>query len=380
MRWKAVGAGVLLLAAVAAGLGFFWPFGHKAPELRLFGTVEIQEVRLGSKIGGRVAEVNTTEGELVKAGQVLVRLEVPELEAQREQQRAKLLEAQAQLEKAEHGPRSQEIDAAEAAMEAAKARYERLKAGFREQEVRQAKNDLEAADADLKLAREEYARVERLVRQSAATQTEFDTARANLDRSLSRSAATRARYEMLKEGSRKEEIDEGKAELKRLEANLKLLQAGTRYEEVDEAKARVAEVRGKLQEIETNLKEAVVVAPEPALVEVLAVRKGDLVMPNQPIIRVLRAADLWVKAYVPETDLGKVRLNQTVEVTVDSYPDRRLKGTVIQIASESEFTPRNVQSIDERRHQVFGIRVRVDDPEGIFKSGMAAEVMVPLQD
>jgi multidrug resistance efflux pump len=115
------------------------------------------------------------------------------------------------------------------------------------------------------------------------------------------------------------------------------------------------------------------------LVEVVSVRKGDIIAPNQPILKVLRADDLWVKIYVPETQLGQLRLNQEVEVTVDSYPDRRFSGTIMLIAAESEFTPRNVQSADERRHQVFGVKVRVPNPEGIFKSGMAAEVIVPLQ-
>ena len=131
-------------------------------------------------------------------------------------------------------------------------------------------------------------------------------------------------------------------------------------------------------EYKSNLLEAVVRAPERVLVEVVSVRKGDLIAPNQPILRVLRADDLWVKIYVPETQLAKLRLNQEVEVTVDGYSDRRFHGTIMQIAGESEFTPRNVQSADERRHQVFGVKVRVPNPQGVFKSGMAAEVTVPL--
>src|SRR5262249_26344704 len=144
--------------------------------------------------------------------------------------------------------------------------------------------------------------------------------------------------------------------------------------------ARLAESEAKLREIRANLREARVTVPKRAVIEVLAVRKGDLIPPNQPILRVLYAEDLWVKVYVPETDLGKVRLNQKVDVTIDSHPGRRFEGTVMQIASISEFTPRNVQSADERRHQVFGIKVRVDNALGIFKSGMAAEVRLPLHD
>jgi multidrug resistance efflux pump len=267
-------------------------------------------------------------------------------------------------------------------VEAARARLQRLKAGWREEEVRQAKGELESADADLKLAREEFDRVDRLHRQGSVSRTEFDTARATRDRSQARSASMRARLDMLQTGSRAEDIAEATAEVARNQANYDLLLAGTRSEDLAAAEARMGEARGKLAEIDANLQEAAVRAPERVLVEVVAVRRGDLVTPNQPILRVLRADDLWVKVYVPETQLGRIDRSRpaSVRVTVDSYPDRVFEGTIIQIASISEFTPRNVQSVDERRHQVFGIKVRVDDPQGVFKSGMAAEVVIPLQE
>jgi multidrug resistance efflux pump len=184
---------------------------------------------------------------------------------------------------------------------------------------------------------------------------------------------------MLEAGSRSEDIAEAAAQLKQAQANYDLLLAGTRSEDLAAAEGRVAEARGRLHEIEANLDEAVVHAPERVLVEVVGVRKGDLIQPNQPILRVLRANDLWVKAYVPEPELGQVRLDQPAEVTVDAYPEKRFQGTVTYIAAESEFTPRNVQSAEERKHQVFAIKVHVPDPQGIFKSGMAAMVSLPLQ-
>jgi multidrug resistance efflux pump len=137
---------------------------------------------------------------------------------------------------------------------------------------------------------------------------------------------------------------------------------------------------GKLRELDAQLAEAVVRAPERAVVEVVAVRKGDVVAANHSVVRVLRADDLWVKAYVSEVDLGKVHLGHEVELTIDSFPSKRFQGVVAQIASASEFTPRNIQSVDERRHQVFAIKVRVDDPQGIFKSGMAADVWVQVRE
>ena len=184
----------------------------------------------------------------------------------------------------------------------------------------------------------------------------------------------RARLDLLVAGSRKEDVDEAAVELKRTRANALQLRNGNRPEDIAEAEATLAEARGKLHEVEAELRESSVRAPEQAVVEVLGVRKGDVVTPSQTIVRVLRADDLWVKVYVPETDLGRVRLGQKVEVRVDGYPGKRFAGTVEQIAGESEYTPRNVQSADERQHQVFGVKVRVANPDGMFKSGMAAEV------
>src|SRR5262249_43466613 len=192
--------------------------------------------------------------------------------------------------------------------------------------------------------------------------SELDTRRTAYESARGRAAAAKARLDLMMTGTRPEEIEEARAELKRARANLELLQAGTRSEDIAAAEARLAEARGKLLETEANLREAVVKAPEAAFVDVVAVRPGDLVPPNQPVLRVLRADDLWVKIYVPETELGRVHLNQTVHVFIDGYPGRSFEGTVMHIAAESEFTPRNVQSPDERPHQVFAAKLPSPHP------------------
>lgn len=332
MKLRSVVGIVALLTAVAAIVGFYLPFWRTSSTLRLPGVVEIQEVRLGSKIGGRVEQTYVLEGTLVEEGQLIVRFEAPELEAQRRQMEARLGQAKAELD--------------------------RYRNGARPEEKREAENDLESARADLRLAGEEMTRVERLFRQGASTQAEYDTARANRNRAQAKFNASQARRD--------------------------LVFAGTRSEVIAESESKVAEYEGKLEELKANLREAEIHAPYRSVIEVLSVRKGDLVPPNQTVVRILKADDLWVRVYVPETQLGKVRLHQSAEVTVDSYPDRRYTGEIIQIDAISEFTPRNVQSVDERRFQVFGVKVRVpqpDDPrQQMFKSGMAAEVFIPLEE
>jgi multidrug resistance efflux pump len=368
-----------LLAACAAALGFFWPFGERQEVLRLPGIVEIQEVRLGSKVGGRVLKIFIREGQTVERGDKLVLFDVPELQTQLKQAQAKLDAAVADWEKAEAGPRLEEKRAAWATAEAAKARYERMLAGWRTEEKEQARSEVEAADADLKQAREDLMRATELYRQRSAAKADYDVVLAARDRAQGRYNSARFRYEMMEAGNRKEDKETARAEWKQAEWQAKLLDAGTRAEDKAAARARMDELRARVEELKVNLAEQTVYAPERAIVEVLSVRPGDLVQANAPVARVLRAEDLWVKVYVPETELGKVRLDQVVDVRIDAYPHKRFRGTVIQVASISEFTPRNVQSADERRLQVFGVKVRVDDPQGAFRAGMFAEVTVPLQ-
>lgn len=379
-----VGSTLVLAVGVALGLYFWWPFGGQGQRLRLPGVVESQEIRLASKVGGRVAAVEVQEGDQVRPNQVLVRFEVPELQAQRAQQAARVQAAQAALLRAINGPRPQEKRAAQAAVQAARARLEKLKAGWRQEEKEQARSDMHMAEADLKLTRDEFERVQKLYRQASVARAEFDAALAAYDKARGRAAAAKARLDMLLSGSRPEDIAEAQALLAQAEAQADLLEAGTRPEEIALAKAQLHEAQAKLDELDAHLQEAVLRAPGLAVVEVLAVRPGDVVQPHQPVVRVLRTDDLWVKVYVPETELGKLRLGQAAEVYLDAYPSRPFEGTVYHIASESEFTPRNVQSPDERRHQVFGVRIRVPQPadpsQRVFKAGLAAEVLLPLHE
>lgn len=315
--------GILCLVAALMAAAYYLPGYSFSRDLSISGVVEIQEVRLGSKLGGRVAEVKIQEGELAEPGQVLVVFESPELQAQKQQQQSRVSWAEANLAKAKNGSRPEEIQ--------------------------KAKAELESVEADLRLAEEDLKRYGKLFEDKKLTRADFESAVAGRKRMEGRAAAAKAHYD--------------------------LMYIGSRPEDIALAEASLVEARGKLQEIEANLAEAVVVAPERSIVEVVAVRKGDLLPPNQPVVRVLRADDLWVKAYVPETRLGEVRLGQQVSVKIDSYPDRKFQGTVFQVSNESEFTPRNIQSADQRRYQVFGMKIRVNDSEGIFKSGMSASVV-----
>jgi multidrug resistance efflux pump len=384
VKRKTLLLGGLLLVALAAGLGFFWPFGNHGKVLRLPGIVEIQEVRLGSKVGGRVKEVmgrsgdsndgSNLEGAVVEAGQRLVIFDVPELESQYEQAKARMETARADFDKAKITV-PQEVLVARATADSAKARFLRAKAGPRPEEKEQAKSDLDTAQAELKQAREDYERISTLYQRQSVARAEYDAALSSRDRAWGKVHAAQARVNLLKK-NRQEDIDEAEAEWLKSEAKWKELDS-TQAEDIALPRTRWQEAQAKVKELEVNLSEAVVVAPKKARVDVISVRKGDLVPANQPIARLLYLEDLWIKAYVPETELHKVRLNQNVQIRIDNS-SKHFSGTVYYVSPISEFTPRNVQSVDERHHQVFAIKIRVDNSDGVFHSGMAADVLLPV--
>jgi multidrug resistance efflux pump len=279
-----------------------------------------------------------------------------------------------------NGPREEEKRAALAAASSAKARYEKMREGWREEEKRQAASDLETAKAELKQADEDMDRISGLFRSKSVARADYDAAVATRDKARGRTHFAQARVDMLTKGNREEDKAEAKAEWQRAEAQYEELKNGTRAEDKMLAKAKLDEARAKLEEAEVNLKETVVRVPEnlgKAVVEVVAIRPGDLVPAGQPVLRVLRAEDMWVKIFVPETKMELVPLKKEVEVSIDA-PHRTFKGRIQQKANISEFTPRNVQSVEERRYQVFAVKVKVDDPQGVLNAGMAAEVRIPL--
>jgi multidrug resistance efflux pump len=378
---KKIWIALAVLAVIGVGgAAWFWSLrdNHK---LRLPGVVEIQEVRLGSKVGGRVLKVMVEEGETIYPGKELVVFEAPELRNQRQQVKARLDAAIAERDRAFNGPRQQEKDSAEAAMNSAKAKWDRAEFGWRVEEKQQAKNELDTAEADYEQSLKEYNRLYPLYRDKSISRSEYEAALGARDRTRGRRDAARAKVEMMKAGTREEDKAEAEQEYRKAKAQFELLREGTRQEDKDLAQAKVDELKANLEAIDINLAETTIVTPPnlgKARVEVIAFRAGDLVQPNQPVLRVLRTEDLWVKVYVPETQLGFITNKKKVEVTIDTYPGVVFQGEIVQRSNIAEFTPRNVQSIDERRNQVFGVKVRVADPKGNFNAGMAAEVTIPL--
>jgi HlyD family secretion protein len=338
------------------------------------GTIETREIQIGSKVGGRVTEVGVEEGQLVKAGATLIRFECDELQAQRTQAEALLDQAQASLDRMQRGNRPEEVLQAEATSHAMQAAYGSARNGPRRQEINQAQADHAAAKADAANAQAFYSRMEKLAATDTISRQQFDDARDKRDAASQKAESARQKLELLQAGTRPEDLHAAEARYRQAEAAAALARKGFRREDIEAARGRVHEAQGRVAELDARIREAQLKAPSDAVVEVVSVRPGDLVPAGRVVLTMLEASQLWVKVYVPETELARVRLGQRASVNVDTFAGRGFAGHVGQIASQAEFLPRNVQTKSDREHQVFGVKVYVDNPQQVLKSGMAAQV------
>jgi RND family efflux transporter MFP subunit len=251
------------------------------------GTIEVDEVHVAPRTGGRVVELFVQEGDALKKDQSLARLVAPEMEAQR-----KLALAQ--------------IDTAE--------------------------QDSKALEAQLEFLRADARRQQTLLR----------------NRTVSASEAERAE-------------SAANAQEKSLEA----------------ARMRIMQMRAQLATTDAELDELKVVAPNECVVEILNVKVGDVLAPNQELATLILPQHLWVRVYVPETWLGQIKVGDAVRVRVDSFPGEDFSGTVEQINRQAEFTPRNVQTVEDRIRQVFGVKIRLQNRDDKLRAGMSADAIFP---
>jgi HlyD family secretion protein len=351
---------LVLVAVILGGTAVYATWFRRDNTLQGSGTVEARDIRVGSKIGGRIDKVLVREGDTVQAGQPLITFDDKELLASMNQSRAA-------AEKAQYGYRPEEIAEARAAAEQAKADYDMRRNGYRTEDIAAAQSDVERAAADEARSRLDFQRYEALAQKDLVSKQQRDTAEANWKMALAQQQNYQHKLDVLRRGYRPEEIASAEAKYHETLATLEKYQRGNRREDVDSAKAAYALDEARFRERE-------VTAPSAATVEVLDVRPGDLIAPNTPVATLLEKDQIYVRIYIPETEIGHVQLGQKAEVRVDSFPKTVFEGVVEQINQQAEFLPRNVQTREERVHQVFGVKIRISDAAGHVLAGMAADV------
>jgi multidrug resistance efflux pump len=364
---------IIVPLAIAAIAVLLWSQQRAAPFF-VSGFIEAEEIRLGSRIGGRVERVLVEEGRAVSAGQALIVLEPYDLRERLAQAQAVLAAREATLSRLRAGFRQEEIEQARARRERYQAILDRLVAGRRPLEISMLEHKLAIAEAEMRDAQREYERVRPLAERGEAAQNELERARYALEARRAAVALARDELALAREGTRQEEIAEARAMLAEAAASLALLEAGSRSEEVDQAQAEVEAARSELAAVQRQLDELVIAAPRDAMVEALDLQPGDLIAPNAPVISLIDPRSLYVRAYVPENRLN-VSLGQRVWVRVDSLAGRHFPARIAFISRQAEFTPSNVQTPEERSKQVFRIKVLLEAGHDVLRAGMSADVL-----
>jgi HlyD family secretion protein len=312
------GAGALLALRSGAGDGEW---------LSASGTVEATETQLGFQTPGRVSAILVREGERVAAGAELARLEVAELEARREQ--------------------------AAAGLQAAAALLTELERGARPEETAQARAAGDAARQQLLDAEREVGRAARLREAGAISQQALEKARLNQELARSRWAQA--------------------------QEQLRLVEAGPRAERIAAQRAQVRHAEAAVRAADVALAYGVVRAPFAGLVTVRHREPGAVVPPGSPVLTVMDPDDRWIRIYVSGDRIGAVQVGSPALITADTHPDREYRGVVVHIASEAEFTPKNVQTREERVKLVYAVKVRITGDAGFdLKPGLPADVRIGL--
>ncbi len=318
---------LIVAAAAAAAFVYFQLRPQPATDLlRVSGNVEVTDVEVSFRIPGWVEARPAAEGEPVEAEQLIARLESTEL--------------------------AQEVALREAEARAFAAELAALEAGSRPQEIAVARAAVRHAEANLERLAAEFERRKELLARKVISQQLYDQAKA--DHEVAKSQVAEA------------------------EERLKLAEEGPRQEEIARARARLEQVKQSLAIAKTRLDYATLESPISGIVLSENVEAGEYVVPGVPVVTVGDLENAWLRAYVNETDLGRVKLGQPVCVTTDTYRGKVYRGRVSFIASEAEFTPKNVQTSEERVKLVYRVKIDVPNPELELKPGMPADADIWL--
>ncbi|MDD3925221.1 MAG: efflux RND transporter periplasmic adaptor subunit [bacterium] len=356
------------------------------------GVIEATEVNVSSEIASRILSVDVKEGQDVRQGQLIAVLDGGQLDGQVEQARGNLTSAEASLKDLQAGSRPEEIrrmqaqyEAARRILDQARARRDLVRAGSRPEQIGQLRAVLTQAQVRLDEAQKEYTRIDNLMSAGAVSRQAADQAAAARDAARAQVAAAREQLAMAQAGARPQELREAEAAVGQAQAQvssagaaLDLALAGPRRETVTAARGQVDQAQGALNSTLAKHQQTRVYAPSNGRVTLRSLEPGEVASPGAPIIRMADLRHVWLRVYVPETQIGLLKTGQRADVTVDSYPGRIFHGKVVEIAQEPEFTPKNVQTREERIKLVFGVKVAVENPAQDLKPGMPADAVIYL--
>jgi HlyD family secretion protein len=385
------------IAVVAVVVGLLvsapalWRWWQRPPAgvLVASGTIEATEVAVSFKISGRVIERPADEGQRLHAGDLVAKLESRELEADVERLRASLAATETRLPQLDTEIALQaeltraRIAEAQAGLAARNERLAELKSGSRPQELQRALAEVREAKAVMDNAQADFARMDTLYRDGGVSAQARDAAATTRDVAVERHRNAVERLDMAKEGPRQEEVRRGEADVLQARAALLLAQTGElevarKRQELATLRATILRDRAALAAAEAQLSYTLLTSPQAGVVLRKHVEPGEMIAAGTPAVTIADLGNIWLKIYIPEPQLGRVRLGQAAEITTDSFRGKTYRGKITFINSEAEFTPKNVQTQEERVKLVFAVKISVENPNQEFKPGMPADARIIL--
>ncbi len=384
---------LLLVPVVVAAAALMVWLRREPPRtgaIRISGNIELTEVHLSFKVAGRLVERLVDEGQAVRKGMVVARLDQEQLLSQRERERAAVAAAEsalAQLLTAIELQRETvegEIAVRRAELEQAEARLRELETGSRPQEIQEARAAVEAARAEHERARKDWERAQVLFANDDISAAQYDQFRTAFERAAAALRQAEQRLSLVEEGPRKEAVEQARAQAAKARAAVRLAEAGRielrrREQEVALRRAEIARAKAQLAVIEAQLGDTEAVCPVDGVVLVKSAEPGETVAAGTTVLTVGDIERPWLRGYIGERDLGRVKLGQRVRVTTDSYPGRVYWGRVSFIAAEAEFTPKEIQTPEERVKLVYRIKVDLANPRHELKSNMPADAEILVE-
>jgi HlyD family secretion protein len=382
---------ILLLPLGALLAAAFWYYLHRgeAGHLVLSGNIEFRQVDVSFKSPGRLTDVRVEEGQRVRKGDVLARLDREQMERLRERDAAGVEQSSARLEQTETSIRLQEQVARgeaalrEAELSSAEAKLSELESGSRPQEIQQAQaaaedaaNLFEQATRDWERAKQLFAARDISAQQHDLARTRYRSAQALVQQSSERLA-------LVREGPRKTDVAMARAAVDRARAALQLaraqqLEVKRRREEAVAMRADVRRARSTVAAMDTQLNDAEATSPLDGVVLSRSADPGEVVAAGTPVLSLGEIDKAWFRGYVPQQMLGRISLGQSVQVRSDSWPGKIYRGRISFIASEAEFTPRQIQTQDERTRLVYRVKVEVENPNQELKLNMPVDATLQL--
>jgi HlyD family secretion protein len=382
---------LIVLAAVgAAAVYVFRGMGSdKSGRIVVSGNIELTEVNIAFKTAGRLIERTVDEGDAVKKGQIIARLDRDQLMAQREREVAGLESARTQLAQSEtsmaweKATLAADIEQRRADLASNEARLAELNNGARPQEKLDARAAVDSAQSELDRAKKDWDRSQTLFKDDDISAAQFDQYRNRWESAQAALKSMTEREALVLAGPRAEVIKAQQGQVERARAAVKIAEANSlemkrREEDLGTRRAEIARSTASIAMIDSQLADTIVASPVDGVVLVKAADVGEVLAPGTTVVTVGDIDHPWLRGYVNETDLGKVKLGAKAKVTTDSYPGKVYQGRVTFISSEAEFTPKQIQTEQERVKLVYRIKIEMDNPRRELKENMPADAEIVL--